>query len=569
MSSSTTDRRLGLTGDKGMKAPVDCARTANITLSGEQTIDGVTTSTSRVLVKNQTTTTQNGIWNSSSAAWTRALDADGYQDLVNGTMVLVSGGATQVGQVYQVSGTNPITIGTSAIAFSLSLTYNAATVAYTPAGTGADATTVQEKLRTYVSLFDNLTASQILAYQALSYATDLSPALEEIIATLAAGPGGDIYLPPGGCLFDNVNLPDDSKIRIFGSGAATIPKKGANGPMFTLGKQCIVENLVINGNGGSYTGQGIYVSTGALDNFSWRRMRGVDIYNTASYCLEFSGNRAGYASQISDCRFVPTSTATYAIKAANNGGVVEDNGNRQFRNIWTFGNRIADLTDANDCDFVACHGFFPKFTTTTNKCNFTGGRLNLYDATDQFTGTANVVDGVTLNANGGAALTILSSATNCRFAPSIAVGSGITVTDNSGSATSGNEVWLPRSVYTPTWGGTGGTPAIGNGALGAVCTRRGTAAMVNILLNIGSTTAFNTATGWTFTVPYTAARTCTGSAYILDSGTSHYIGIAKIDAGANTLSVFRDAAGLGVGYLIPMTWATSDLLRVDIEYEIQ
>ena len=182
MASATTDRRLGLTGDKGMKAPVDCATTANITLSGEQTIDGVTTSTSRVLVKNQTTTTQNGIYDTSSAAWTRSLDADGYQDLVNGTMVLVAGGTTQVGQVYQVSGTNPITIGTSAITFSLSLTYNAATVAYTPAGTGADATTVQAKLRqievspedfgaatTYNSAVDDRTFCQ-LAIDSLSAA---------------------------------------------------------------------------------------------------------------------------------------------------------------------------------------------------------------------------------------------------------------------------------------------------------------------------------------------------------------------------------------------------------------
>ena len=68
MGSATTDRRMGLTGDKGMKAPVACATTANITLSGEQTIDGVLTSTSRVLVKNQNDATQNGVYDSSSAA---------------------------------------------------------------------------------------------------------------------------------------------------------------------------------------------------------------------------------------------------------------------------------------------------------------------------------------------------------------------------------------------------------------------------------------------------------------------------------------------------------------------
>ena len=71
MASSTTDRRLGLTGGLAFKSPVACATTANITLSGEQTIDGVTTSASRVLVWKQTDATQNGIWKTSSAAWTR------------------------------------------------------------------------------------------------------------------------------------------------------------------------------------------------------------------------------------------------------------------------------------------------------------------------------------------------------------------------------------------------------------------------------------------------------------------------------------------------------------------
>ena len=65
------------------KAPVACATTANITLSGEQTIDGVTTSSSRVLVKNQGTSSQNGIYVSSSGAWTRSTDADTWNELIS------------------------------------------------------------------------------------------------------------------------------------------------------------------------------------------------------------------------------------------------------------------------------------------------------------------------------------------------------------------------------------------------------------------------------------------------------------------------------------------------------
>ena len=76
------------------KAPVLVATTANITLLGEQTIDGITTSSSRVLVKNQTISANNGIYVSSSTAWTRSTDANTWNQLVS-AYVWVEEGTTQ------------------------------------------------------------------------------------------------------------------------------------------------------------------------------------------------------------------------------------------------------------------------------------------------------------------------------------------------------------------------------------------------------------------------------------------------------------------------------------------
>ncbi|MFM8531304.1 MAG: hypothetical protein ACKOD2_16845 [Ilumatobacteraceae bacterium] len=59
------------------KPSVRAATTANITLSGTQTIDGVALSANeRVLVKNQSIGTQNGIYAVSAGSWTRVSDAD-------------------------------------------------------------------------------------------------------------------------------------------------------------------------------------------------------------------------------------------------------------------------------------------------------------------------------------------------------------------------------------------------------------------------------------------------------------------------------------------------------------
>jgi hypothetical protein len=154
MASPTTDRRGGLIGNTPIKAPVDCATTVNITLSGEQTIDGVVTSQSRVLVWNQTDRTQNGIYNSGSAAWTRADDADGNYDLVNGTFVQVTGGTTNGGYVYRVSAANPVQPGASAINFILGLFSSIIAAAFIASGTGAITRNAQDKLRDEVSVKD-------------------------------------------------------------------------------------------------------------------------------------------------------------------------------------------------------------------------------------------------------------------------------------------------------------------------------------------------------------------------------------------------------------------------------
>lgn len=67
-----------------VKSSVLVATTANITLSGLQTIDGITVvANDRVLVKDQTTAAQNGVYLAQSGAWTRASDMDVWGEFVS------------------------------------------------------------------------------------------------------------------------------------------------------------------------------------------------------------------------------------------------------------------------------------------------------------------------------------------------------------------------------------------------------------------------------------------------------------------------------------------------------
>jgi len=111
------------------KAPVLVATTANITLSGEQTIDGITTSSSRVLVKNQSTPANNGIYVSSSGAWSRSSDANTWNQLVS-AYVFVEEGTTQADTGWVCTSDPGGTLGVTAVTwvqFSGANTYVAGT----------------------------------------------------------------------------------------------------------------------------------------------------------------------------------------------------------------------------------------------------------------------------------------------------------------------------------------------------------------------------------------------------------------------------------------------------------
>ncbi len=100
-------------------APVDLATTGNITLSGEQTIDGTLTSSSRVLVWQQTTASQNGIYTSGSGAWVRTTDQDSTTDFRPGVFFLVKGGTDNLNALAALDGQAPATVGTSSVAYAL------------------------------------------------------------------------------------------------------------------------------------------------------------------------------------------------------------------------------------------------------------------------------------------------------------------------------------------------------------------------------------------------------------------------------------------------------------------
>ena len=111
------------------KQPVAVATLTNITLSGLQVIDGYTTlAGDRVLVKNQSTAANNGIYIAASGAWTYASDANTWNQYI-GAITFIEYG-TQKNAAWYCTAQPGGTLGTTALNwsnFSVSATYTAGT----------------------------------------------------------------------------------------------------------------------------------------------------------------------------------------------------------------------------------------------------------------------------------------------------------------------------------------------------------------------------------------------------------------------------------------------------------
>lgn len=130
----------GLANGLSWKDAVRAATTANITLSATQTIDGVALSVNdRVLVKNQTTTAENGLYSVQSGAWTRTTDADAWDELVSAA-VFVQEGTANGDQGFTCTVNAGGTLGSTAVTWAqftgTGAVYNAGSgLTESPAGT--------------------------------------------------------------------------------------------------------------------------------------------------------------------------------------------------------------------------------------------------------------------------------------------------------------------------------------------------------------------------------------------------------------------------------------------------
>ena len=352
--------------------------------------------------------------------------------------------------------------------------------------------------------------------------------------------------------------------QVYGFGKASIITKGFSGDLFTLGLQSQLRDFYIAGNGATYTGRGVVVSSGALDEVSWIRLTRMSIINMASYCVEFTQATAGYGSMLDGCRMTTTDQVVVALKCPDTEA---SNGNRFMVGCWTFGTPLVDFAGCDNMTVVGCEGAYPTFGADSKKVTLTGCRIvnNGPGSRSNWTiqGTSHAIGD---NSVGVTTLTLNTALFKTTFRGN-SLASGMTIADTSRGVADGNEIDIPQTTYTPTWTGSSVNPSIGTGTINGAWQRDGVYLRANIKMIADGTTTFGTGY-YLFSVPRTAARRSVGSAYLRDTGTAYYVGTAYIEQGESTVRVVANAGADFTGTAIPFTWATTDELVIDISFPI-
>ena len=231
------------------KAPAKAATTANITLSGPQTIDTVSVvAGDTVLVKNQTLPAQNGIYTVQTGAWTYATGSTTWAQYIGAVIYIVAGG--QATAAFYTTAQPGGTLGVTAMDWynlSFSSSYTAGT-GLTLVGTQFSITNTGVTAATYGSASN----VPVIAFNAQGQATSVTNTAISIANTQVTGLG-------------TLSTQNASSVAITGgtiNGTTIGATTASTGAFTTLGGTTITASTQFSGAGTGLTGTATSLSIG-------------------------------------------------------------------------------------------------------------------------------------------------------------------------------------------------------------------------------------------------------------------------------------------------------------------
>lgn len=397
--------------------------------------------------------------------------------------------------------------------------------------------------------------------------TDDTTALQ---AALTAGAGGKVHIPAGTYLI-STKLTVSAGTQVTGVGYGSVIKKGANIDMFEFGYNVAFDHLRLDGNGATYTGRGIIMTTGGAGNGKQDICKNW-IYDTASYCIEVTASGAAWGLQIKDNMLDTYNLAAYSIKLPD----TDSDGQRTISGNYCLGPGL-NFGGATNTQVVGNlfgqgpTGVYNIGSVTMNAAVFKAVVTGNAFETNLRT-TINGINGTWAGNSMNGGYEIASGATFNHVA-NIVGSDPIAEYDIDSSGNTTNEIYGSEHVFTPTWTGSVSNPAIGNGTIHGTYQRNGSVVTARYLIKMGSTTTYGSGVyalslppNVPAPTPYTQSAFASGAALMTDDSAGvSYPGVGFYNGTAFNLYNSVSAGG-PVSPTVPFTWATDDVMRLQVTY---
>lgn len=556
------------------KPPANTATSANITLSGLQTINGVSVvAGNTVLVKNQTNAAENGIYVVSAGAWTYSPGGDTWDEYIGAIIFIASG--SLAGSAWYCTAQPGGTLGVTAMNwsnFSVASSYTAGTglqligTQFSIANTGVSAAT-----------YGSATASAVIAVNAQGQITSASsstitPAVGSItgfgtgVATFLATPTSANLAAAvsdetgsGALVFANsptliapalgtpasgvvTNLTGTASININGSVGATTPTTGAFTILSTSSTTNTTPVLSFNASNCNFALGATVASTylqavmqnksssaGASTNWAVSNDLGTD----SSYYGEFGMNSSVFSAS-TPADFFSINNGIYFSGHDGDISIGSGNGYKTYLAWGTTGQSAHVINVSGAIGLNTNLGTTPALSGTTNFG--TAGQVLTSQGSAATPTWTTISGGVTTFSAGTTGLTPSTATSGAvTLAGTLAVangGTGITAFGTGVATALGSNVTGSGGIVLAT-SPTLVTPALGTPASGIVTNLTGTAS-ININGTVGATTA---STGAFTTVSATGVITstlATGTAPFTVASTTQVANLNAATAGTAT-----------------------------------
>jgi hypothetical protein len=373
-------------------------------------------------------------------------------------------------------------------------------------------------------------------------------------AALAASTA--VYVPPGTYKITST-LAVPANTSLIGAGRGTSKLLHAfNGDMMTLGNYANLSGLWLDGQGGTYTGQGVVINNGS----GRQNITSCRITDFAAACLYFQsqgGDQCSVFDLIASQTNGATGTGNFAIVIQDTGSVESGAYPRKFAHIET--NGFCSFSFGSSNNTYVTNSFLADLFYSLNS------RATLISNCRLANQSA-----LTIQGNNH---TIISSA----ITPQITIQTtsdnialqgnsynNLPIIDNANNTRNLLDAW--RQAYTPAITSGGTAPSLGNGTITGSFSRSGATTSIVGELTIGSTTTLGTGI---LSISLPAAMkndiNYAGGTVYMRIGSTIYEGFLQIPVGSSVANLLRDTSG-SVTATSPGTFGTGDFIRWSATY---